>query len=282
MGSGKDKKKKKRDKMKRKRRRLTAETADKHDLYQRSVQDPEVDLALLDRAFRRTNGRAPLSLREDFCGTALISAAWVRSHRKRTALGIDLDARTLAWGKRNNVDPLGDAADRVTLWKRDVLTVDRPKVDAVCAFNFSYCVFHQRAQLLNYFRMVRRSLVSDGLFVLDNHSGSDTLQETLDERDCEGFTYLWEQKPVNGIDNRGVRYIHFQFRDGTELRKAFRYDWRIWSLAELRDVAADAGFRRTEVYLEHFDDDGEPTTGLRRSTNFPHEESWTPYLLAWR
>ena len=45
--------------------------------------------------------------------TAFISAEWVRSHPKRTALGLDLHAATLAWGRKWNIEPLGDQAHRL-------------------------------------------------------------------------------------------------------------------------------------------------------------------------
>ena len=76
--------------------RLTAKSADPHELYERSVQDPEPDVGLLARHFRRERGRSALSLREDFCGTALFCATWIRSRRDRTAIGVDRDARTMA------------------------------------------------------------------------------------------------------------------------------------------------------------------------------------------
>jgi SAM-dependent methyltransferase len=264
------------------RRAPTARDADPHDLYQRSVQEPDVDVALIDRVFRRENGRSPRSLREDFCGTALISATWVRRGKERTALGVDLDAEPLAWARRHNLARLGATAARVTLLRRDVLRVLRPRMDVVCAFNFSYCVFHERAKLLRYFRAVRRSLVREGCFALDVHAGPSTFEASWDEREFEGWDYVWQQEPVDGISHRGVRRIHFRFRDGSWLRDAFRYDWRIWTLAELRDLAAEAGFRRSDVYSELLDEDGEPVTGLRRMARHPHDDSWTPYLVCWR
>jgi len=276
-----DEKRRKRKKGK-KRGRTLAEKADRHDLYQRSVQEPSVDVALIDRVFRKENGRRPRTLREDFCGTALISAEWVGSREDRTALGVDLDGPTLDWGREHNLAPLGDAAGRVTLLEKNVLDVTRPRVDAVCAFNFSYCVFHQRRELLRYFRAVRRSLVDDGVFLLDNHAGGSTLEACRDERPFKRFTYVWEQKPVDAVTGQGVRKIHFEFPDGSRIKNAFRYDWRIWSLVELIDLAAEAGFRRTDVYAEKLDEDGEPLTGLRRVERYPHDESWTPYLVCWR
>ncbi|HKJ25578.1 MAG TPA: class I SAM-dependent methyltransferase [Myxococcota bacterium] len=259
-----------------------AAKADRHDLYQRAVQEPSVDVALIDRVFRKENGRRPKSLREDFCGTALISAAWAKSRKDRTALGVDLDGPTLAWGREHNVAPLGKAAARVTLLEKNVLDVTAPKVDAICAFNFSYCVFHERPELLRYFRAARRSLVDDGVFLLDNHAGSGTLESSWDEREQKRFTYIWEQKPVEALTQRSTRKIHFRFPDGSMLKNAFRYDWRIWSLAELIDLAAEAGFRRSDVYAEKIDSRGEPVTGLRRVKRYEHDESWTPYLVCWR
>jgi len=271
-----------RKKGRRKKRGLTARSADRHDLYQRSVQEPSVDVALMVRVFRKANGRRPKSLREDFCGTALISAAWAKSRKDRTALGVDLDGSTLAWGREHNLAPLGKAAERVTLLERNVLDVTRPRMDAICAFNFSYCVFHERRELLRYFRAVRRSLVDDGVFWLDNHAGGSTLEACRDEREFKRFTYVWEQKPVDALTQRSVRKIHFEFPDGSKIKNAFRYDWRIWSLVELIDLAREAGFRRTDVYAEKLDRRGEPVTGLRRVERYEHDASWTPYLACWR
>jgi hypothetical protein len=44
-----------------------------------------------------------LSLKEDFCGTALLASEWVEWRRDNTALGVDLDAATLAWGREHNL-----------------------------------------------------------------------------------------------------------------------------------------------------------------------------------
>lgn len=279
VGGRKDKKRRKRA---RKRKRLTARNADRHVLYQHAVQEPSVDVELMDRAFRKVRGRRPLSLREDFCGTAFISAHWVQTRKDRTALGVDLDAATLDWGREHNLAPLGEAGERVTLLEKNVLDVTEPEVDLVCAFNFSYCVFHERQDLLAYFRAVHRSLASDGVFFLDNHAGTSAIEEVYEEREFKRFTYVWEQKPVDGITQRGVRKIHFRFPDGSRLKNAFRYDWRIWSVPELRDVAAEAGFSRVDVYAEKLDDDGEPTTGLRKWKRYPTEDSWLPYLACWK
>src|SRR5450432_3159103 len=85
--------------------KFTAKTADKHDLYQRSVQDPDTEVFFINRFFRALRKRAPLTLREDFCGTALLCATWVKSLKGRTAQGIDFDKKVLAWGVSHNLAP---------------------------------------------------------------------------------------------------------------------------------------------------------------------------------
>ena len=67
---------------------------DKYGLYERSVQRPEFDIDFINRVYTKERARVPLVLREDFCGTAYISSEWVRSHPKRTALGLDLVPRS--------------------------------------------------------------------------------------------------------------------------------------------------------------------------------------------
>ena len=67
-----------------KKSKLTARTADRHALYQESVQDTESEVTFLTRMYKKLRGRPALSLREDFCGTALLCAEWIKK-KGRTA-----------------------------------------------------------------------------------------------------------------------------------------------------------------------------------------------------
>ena len=58
-------------------RRLSAGTANRFDLYQRSVNSPETDVDFLIEAYETIRGRKPLHLREDFCGTANLAAEFL-------------------------------------------------------------------------------------------------------------------------------------------------------------------------------------------------------------
>lgn len=168
------------------------ERADRYDLYQKSVQDVVWEMQFVEQVFRERRGRAPLRLREDFCGTALAACEWVRRDRRHEAIGVDLDAVVLAWGRQHNLTKLTPSAvKRLTLLEADVLTVDTPPVDLLLAFNFSYWVFKQRATLREYFHRVRRSLAADGVFMLDAYGGYDAFRQMRERQDFGRYIYIY-------------------------------------------------------------------------------------------
>ncbi len=237
--------------------RLTARTADRHELYQLAVQDPETDLAFLTRVFKHWRRRTPLHFREDFCGTALLSATWAGRSEQHTAEGFDLDRATLAWGRAHNLRPLEDGASRVVLHARDVRAHGLRPADLRVAQNFSYMVFKERAELLEYFRAARTDLARDGVFALDHYGGLEATEELEETRRCGGFTYVWEQAKYLPGSGEYVCHISFRFRDGSRLERAFTYEWRYWHLTELRDLLLEAGFRAVHLYFEQGDEDDE-------------------------
>jgi SAM-dependent methyltransferase len=270
---------------KKKKHEFTAATADKHDLYQRSVQDPEIEIAFVHRIYKKTFGRAPVSLREDFCGTALFCAEWVKSRPERTAVGIDLDQPTLDWGIRHNLAAIGEPGQRVTLLRQNVLDPLPQRFDIALGLNFSYWVFRTRAEMRAYFEGVHASLGREGLLVLDAYGGPYSM-EAMREDEIErtrikgGFTYLWDQHQVNAIDHSVVNHIHFEFRDGTKLERAFTYHWRFWTLPELTELLAEAGFSRSHVYWEDEDEDGDGTGVYRARKRADNAGAWVAYIIA--
>ncbi len=260
----------------------TARTADKHRLYQLSVQAPEREVAFLDRCFRKLRGRRPLRLREDFCGTAALCAAWVGSLPTRTATGVDIDPEVLAWGQDHNLAPLGaSTAARVALLEQDVRAASPKKHELTVAFNYSYWVFRTRAELRRYFESVRAGLEPDGLFFLDCYGGTEA-EDVLSERRKikEGFTYVWQQAKFDPITYSVVNHIDFEFKDGSTLRRAFTYEWRFWTLPELQELLHEAGFRRVDVYWDRAKrEDEERFLPTREAKNQP---GWLAYLVAQR
>jgi hypothetical protein len=260
---------------------LTARNADRHDLYQRSVQNADTEGRFVARTFKRIAGRAAVSLREDFCGTALFSARWV-AKGQRTAVGLDIDRQVLAWGADHNLAPLGARASAVRLLRQDVRDPCRGRFDVTVALNFSYFVFSVRAELRGYFASVRRSMADDGIFVLDAYGGYQSWRPQTERRKLAGFTYVWEQARVNPIDHAVVNHIHFEFPDGSRMRRAFTYHWRLWTLPEIRELLAEAGFSRSAVYWEDRDADGVGTDTFRPRARVAQAPAWVAYVVARR
>jgi hypothetical protein len=266
----------------RRRRKSQAQLADKYECYQKSVQEPDADVPFIERVFRKHRGRAPRTLREDFCGTAAFACAWVRRHRENFAFGVDLDPEPLDWGLRHNVAEMTpDQQARVKLVEGNVLHVGHELVDVTVAYNFSYFLFRTRPEMLKYFRKARASLCPDGLFFLDVYGGPESQQSQTDQRKCDGFKYIWEQRSFDPIQNHGVNYIHFAFPDGSELRRAFFYEWRIWSLPEIREILLDAGFSKTEVYWEGTDSrTGQGNDVFTKRERAHDDPAWVAQLIA--
>jgi SAM-dependent methyltransferase len=264
------------------RTKLTAKNADKHLLYQQSVQDPASEVKFVARVFKKLRGRRAESLREDFCGTALFCAEWIKSGKQtpRTATGVDIDADVLAWGRQHNLEPLGPRARRVRLLQQDVRDPCPEKYDIVAAFNFSYWIFETRDELRRYFETVLRSLEPDGIFFLDAYGGWEAHQPMEESRACKGFTYVWDQDEIDPITGHVTNYIHFKFKDGSKLERAFTYEWRMWSLPELRELLLEAGFDTVAVYWDEADDDDE--TRYRPHERAENHPGWLAYLVAKR
>ena len=260
---------------------LGKSTLDPLLLYQAAVQTPLADIAFIDRVFPmgRSKRRA-LSLREDFAGTALMAAEWVKSHPRRTAVAIDIDAKTLHWGQVHNRASLGGDAERLSLKRGDVVEARTAPADVVVALNFSYFCLKERDRLVAYFRRARRSLKPNGLLVLDAFGGPEGMEVLEERRRVGSFTYCWEQADFDPVTNDLACHIHFRLRDGRVLKRAFSYDWRLWSLPELADCLRDAGFHQPTAYLETLDSSGRGTGYFRRATRGQPLESFVAYLVA--
>jgi len=236
--------------------------ADKHRLYEWAVQCPEAEIDFVDGTFRKLRGRPALILREDFCGTALTACEWVKRRPTNLAVGVDLSAPTLRWGEKNNLSLLTDEARaRVTLLKRDVRDSGKEGTgaDAVLAMNFSYWVFKTRDALRGYFASVCSTLANEGVFFLDHYGGYEAMKVQREPRHIRnrgGYTYVWDQASYNPINGDKVCHIHFEFRDGSKMNKAFTYSWRLWTLPEVQELLVEAGFKNATVYWEGDDNKG--------------------------
>jgi hypothetical protein len=267
-----------------------AAIVDPHELYELSVQDPPSEVEFITDSFLELRDYKPLTLREDFCGTAVFSLEWVRSDPKRTAVSVDLDRDTLHWGLEKRIRPAGgDLEQRITLRNANVLERSSPQVDVVVGFNFSYWIFTTRESLRSYFEVARANLVPGGILYLDACGGSEVMRTNIDEREVtddtgvnqgETFTYIWEQVHYNPITAQMDCAIHFEFADGSRLDNAFTYDWRLWTLAELHELLLEAGFTRVRIWAEDEDQDGDGTGEYHEAEALDNEGSWWVYITA--
>jgi cyclopropane fatty-acyl-phospholipid synthase-like methyltransferase len=265
-----------------KKKPTRAERADRHICYEAAVQCVESEIDFVDAEFKRLRGRRGSVLREDFCGTGNASCEWVRRRPTNRALGVDLDPEVLAWGRAHHLAALRPSArSRFVQIEGDVMRVKTPPADMVLAMNFSYWLFKERARLRSYFKRVRAALVDDGVFFLDCFGGYDAFRVLKERSEYKGFTYIWDQAAYNPVTGDLRCHIHFRFPDGSRLEQAFTYDWRLWTLPEIREVLHEAGFARTMVYWQGWDEEEQSGSG----DFFPVETAdpdagWICYLAA--
>jgi SAM-dependent methyltransferase len=282
---GRKQKKKQKPRSSKQRASKLAKSADKHDLYQRAVQEPDADIPLIQKVFRNQFSRPARTLREDFCGTALLACRWVQRSSDHHAWGIDLDPDPLDWGRVHNVGKLKpDQAARVKLIEGNVLDIGHESVDVTAAFNFSYFLFKERASLLNYLKHAYSTLNPEGALILDAYGGADSQRTSEETREVDDdFDYVWDQHSFDPIHHHVTNFIHFEFPDGSRIKRAYRYDWRLWSIPEIRELMGEAGFDRSEVYWEGTDrETGEGNDVFSPREQAPDDPAWICYIAGYR
>ncbi len=261
-----------------------AEKADRHILYEQSVQSVEDEVEFLDKTFRELRSREPIVLREDFCGTANAACQGVRVNPEHRAVAVDIDADVLDWGRQHHLAALSaEQKERVKLINDDVLKAETEASDLTVAFNFSYWIFETRDALRSYFRAAHQHLKDDGLFFLDAFGGSEAYEDMKEKTKHNGFTYVWEQADFDPVTAHCVCHIHFTFPDGSRMMRAFSYAWRLWTLPEIRELLLEAGFKKATVYWEEDDDDDGDGDGDGDYAPVEHgvnDPAWIVYIVA--
>ena len=264
----------------------SAQTADIHELYELAVQAPEAECDFIQQAWQehRGNEREPRSVREDFCGTAITAIEWVKQDISHTAVGVDWDGPTLEVARKRIEDRLEPQdRERISLVQGDVNVVEEGPVDCLLATNFSYYIFKTRETLRAYFEAARSRLEPDGLLILDAYGGSNSFAEQEEQTRHDGFTYVWEQASYAPVTGDVVNHIHFKFKDGSRINEAFTYEWRLWTLPELRELLLEAGFADVKVYWEGTDPDTNEGDGEFSVTDTGDaDEGWIAYVVAER
>ena len=87
---------------------------------------------------------------------------------------------------------------------------------------------------------------------------------------------LFKTALIRGHCGHIICHIHFRFPDGSQLEEAFTYDWRIWSMPELRDILKEVGFKKIVAWWDCEDDIIRPRKEVENLV------SWVAYLAAWK
>ena len=260
---------------------------DKYAYYIEAVQSVEHDAWLYRDFFRQARKTEPRSLREDFCGTHALSCEWVKLHPGNTALALDLDPEPLEYGRTHAETSLNESQhQRLQVVRKNVMSTTRP-VDLIVAGNFSFNIFKERKELLKYLKHARKSLTPDrGMAVLDITGGPSMIElgqepRTIRSRALGNYTYIWECTGFDPITHDANYAIHFDIPKRGRIRNAFTYDWRLWTIPEIRECLADAGFRRSHVYWEGTDHATGEGDGIFRKTTVGEAcGGWIAYIAA--
>jgi len=262
-----------------------ASKANRHELYELAVQCSESEIEFIDDTFQKIRGKKATLLREDFCGTANVCCEWINRRKHNHAIGVDIDREVLDWGIKHRLSQLSkEAYSRIALFQGNVLDTPTEQPDIISAMNFSYWLFKERSQLKRYFETARKNLGKGGILFMDAYGGYDAFKEVEEEREVEAgnFTYFWEQEKYDPISGQLICHIHFGFPDGSMLKRAFTYDWRLWTLPEIRELLDEAGFSKVTIYWQGWDKDGEPDGHFKpvKPGNADADAGWIAYITA--
>jgi SAM-dependent methyltransferase len=256
---------------------------EKYDYYESSVQNPKQELKTLLKMHRHLSKETPRVLREDFCGTGYLACEWVKLSPENKSYGIDLDLEPINIGKERHYSRLNkEQKTRMQYIQADVTKGISKDADIIVAFNFSYFIFKTRSQLLKYFKSVRKGLKKDGVFYIDLFGGPDSYKVLEEMRELDGYNYYWDCQKFDALTNECLFAIHFKPDGRKKMKNVFTYDWRMWGIAELKDILTDAGFKTVQSFWEGEDGKGEGN-GIFKPTNHAEQcEAWVTYLAAKR
>ncbi len=249
-------------------------------MYTQAVQQPDVDVRFFRELYRQLRGRGPKLLREDFCGSFGVCCEWVKLGPDYHAYGRDLGASPVAYGMKELLPRLTpEQRARVTIERKNVLSPGGPKSDLIMAMNFSYFIFKTRKELKAYFAACLKNLRRDGVLAMDCFGGGGIHRPNKERTAHPRFTYWWEQYDYDPTTNIAHCAMHFKPKGGKLIKDAFTYDWRVWTIAEIRELLAEVGFKKCHVYWEG--DDGRQGNGkFAKDENGGREEIWISMILA--
>ena len=254
---------------------------DKYWHYRHSVQSPDRDVCFIRDCYVRHSGRQPVIFCEDFSFTFAISCEWVKVNNKCKSIAIDIDKAPLDYGKKMYLSRLTPHQQkRVQVIHANVLKKNLPSVDIIAALNFSYFTFKLRKQMKAYFRHCLKRLRTKGILILDCFGGSDCMEANEEAEQNNQFTYYWDQVNFDPVTHHSLFQIHYKRKGEAKRKNVFTYDWRLWTIPELRELLEEVGFRKTYIYWEGSRRDGTGNGKFTPVEKGEECESWIAYIVA--
>lgn len=218
---------------------------EKYSFYEKSVQNVDFEIDFLEMIYEKFFATKPKIFREDFAGSCLLSLEYSKRFSQQ-AFCVDLDPEPLNFAKKRS-------NQFMTLCQENVLHTNI-QANIIAAFNFSYCIFKKRRDILQYFINVKKTLLKEGFFILDFFGGNEAFLEIKESKKIsKDETYYWECEQFNALTQEGIFSIHYKKKLQPIEKRVFSYDWRMWSPVELKELLEEAGFKEISFYLE--DDD---------------------------
>ena len=146
--------------------------------------------------------------------------------------------------------------------------------------NFSFFIFKTRDALRAYFKAAYDALDEQGILAADMFGGYEVHEDDREDITDHGkFDYVWDQHKFDPVTGDYTFHIHFRFKDKSELNKAFTYEWRLWSIPEVRELMLEAGFKEVAVYWEDSDEDGDGNGHYSKVEHGDADPAWLAYLV---
>ena len=105
------------------------------------------------------------------------------------------------------------------------------------------------------------------------------MEPNEEETDHGDVSYYWDQDSFDPVTNEAMFYIHFKRKGEKKREKMFTYDWRMWTIPEIREIMEEAGFKETRVYWEGTTEDGDGDGEFKAVTKGEDCEAWVSYVV---
>lgn len=218
----------------------------KHELYETTVQSGRKLVEFFRKEYKLIFLKLPHTFREDFCGTGKLCSEWCKLNFENRAVGLDIDQPTLDYGIKFNKN-----FDSMELLNHNVLEpYNQETFDIICSLNYSHYILHKRKDLVKYFNNVYSGLNKNGIYILDFFGGSHIYETKAFTSFKRKDYYQMFGEQVNILNNVTKCSLRFKIGNKKKFEPLFHYDFRVYTILELREALEEVGFNKFKVYVK--------------------------------